>query len=144
MVTKKVAIEKLGDVPLFATASQKDLASIFDLARVVQYGDGVSLVSEGETGFGFHLILEGEVKVVRKGRTVATLGSGDFFGEMSLIDDQPRSASIVATGSVESLVLGGWEFKPMLKKNPTLAWKLLVHLTGRLRDEQSARDAATS
>lgn len=143
MTTKREGLAGLQTVPIFSSLSQDELEKVFDLARVVRYEGGRSIVNQGETGFGFHLILSGDAKVVRDDNTVATLGPGDFFGEMSFIDEQPRSASVVAESELESLVLGGWEFKPLLKNNPDLAWKLLVHLTGRLRDEQTSVDAAT-
>lgn len=144
MVTKKDGIDRLARVPLFSGLSQKDLGRLFDRARVVTYHAGSDIITEGEAGFGFHLIVEGEASVKRGGRTIARLGEGNFFGEMSFIDDQPRSATIVAETEVQSLVLGGWEFKPIIKENPELAWRLLQHLTARLREEQSARDSATS
>lgn len=143
MTSKSEGLAALQTVPIFSSLSQDELEKVFDLARVVRYEDGRSIITQGKTGFGFHLILSGSAKVVRGDNTVATLGPGDFFGEMSFIDDQPRSASVVAEGELESLVLGGWEFKPLLRSHPDLAWKLLVHLTGRLREEQSSVDAAT-
>ncbi len=142
MVTKKDGIASLKTVPMFQRLSEDELEKVFDLARVVHYDPGTGVVTQGEIGFGFHFILSGSAEVIRNGRPVATLGPGQFFGEMSFIDDEPRSASVVAATDLESLVLGGWEFKPLVKMHPDLAWKLLVHLTGRLRQEQSAVDAA--
>lgn len=144
MVTKKAGIEYLKAVPMFSSLSQKDLGKLFDQAKFVAHGDGHTIVEQGGGGIGFHLILDGKVKVVRSGRTLTTLGPGKFFGEMTLIDEQPRSATIVTDGPAELLALSSWVFRPMVKKNPEMAWKLLVHLTGRLREEQTARDAATS
>lgn len=144
MATKQEAMERMGEVPLLSSCSQNELETIFRQANVVKYADGTEMAIEGKKGFGFHLIMEGKAKVVRGGRTITTLGPGDFFGEMSFIDDSPRSASIVADGPIESLVVPGWEFKPIVRNNPGLAWKLIVHLTGRLREEQSARDEATA
>jgi CRP-like cAMP-binding protein len=142
VVTKKDGLAKLKAVPMFESLSQKELANLFDHARTVEHTAGHEIVTEGTGGLGFHLILTGEARVIRGGRKIATLGPSDFFGEMSLIDDRPRSASIIAETPVETLVLASWDFKPMVKSNADLAWKLLVHATGRLRAEQSARDAA--
>lgn len=144
MVTKKDGIVKLQAVPMFSALSQRGLGKLFEQAKTVTHDAGHQIVKQGGGGVGFHLILSGKVKVVRGEKTIATLGPGQFFGEMTLIDDQPRSATIVAETSTESLVLSSWDFKPMVKKNPEMAWNLLVHLTGRLREEQSGRDAATS
>lgn len=143
MTSKSEGLAGLQTVPIFSSLTQDELEKVFDLARVVRFEEGRSIITQGETGFGFHLIVSGSAKVVRGDNTVAVLGPGDFFGEMSFIDDQPRSASVVAESDLESLVLGGWEFKPLLRGHPDLAWKLLVHLTGRLREEQSSVDAAT-
>lgn len=144
MITKKDGIEALSKVPLFSGLSQKELGEVYDRARVRHYDAGTRIITEGEAGYAFHLIMTGEATVERGGKSIASLGPGKFFGEMSFIDDSPRSASIVAETPMESLILGGWELKPMVKANPNLAWKLIVHLTGRLREEQSARDAATA
>jgi CRP-like cAMP-binding protein len=144
VVTKAAGVEKLKAVPMFSGLSQKTLSRLFDQASIVNHEAGHTIVKQGSGGVGFHLILDGEVKVVRGGKTINRLGPGKFFGEMTLIDDQPRSATVVAETPVESLTLSSWEFKPMVKNNPEMAWKLLVHLTGRLREEQSARDAAIS
>lgn len=99
---------------------------------------GRSVVTERKGGVGFHLILDGEADVVRGGRTMAKLGPGDFFGEMTLIDGAPRSASVIAATDVTTMVLSQWEFRPLVKANPEMAWRLIVHLTGRIREEQQA------
>ena len=72
---------------------------------------------------------------------MATLGPGEFFGEMALVDDGPRSASIFADSELTTLVISKWEFRPLVKSHPELAWKLIEHLVVRLREEQTGRDA---
>jgi CRP-like cAMP-binding protein len=88
------------------------------------------------------LITKGTADVVRSGRKVDSLKPGDFFGEMTLIDGAPRSASVIATSELTTIVLSQWEFRPLVKNHPEMAWKMLLHLSGRVRAEQSARDAA--
>lgn len=142
MASKKEKIARCGGVPLFSDLSQKDLGRIVDRTKETVHAEGKSVVTEGHGGIGFHLILDGTAKVVRGGRKVADLGPGDFFGEMTLIDGAPRSASVFATSGLTTMVLTQWEFKPLVKAQPEMAWKMLTYLTSRVREEQSARDAA--
>ena len=142
MVTKKERLEQLSRVRLFEGLNGADLRHIVNVSGVVSHEAGKTIIKEGDSGVGFELILEGEVRVARKGRTVARLGPGDFFGEMALIDEGPRTASIIATSEVTTIGIASWDFKPLVKTRPGMAWALLVHLTKRLRDEQNTRDAA--
>ncbi len=141
MVTKQEKLELMGGVPLFNGLNKKELNKVFDTAKVVWHNEGQEVMSEGRGGVGFHLIVDGKAKVVRHGRTVATLGPGEFFGEMALVDDAPRSASVVADTKLSTLVISKWEFRPMVKDHPELAWKLIEHLVHRVREEQTGRDA---
>jgi CRP/FNR family transcriptional regulator len=102
---------------------------------------GDSVIDEGRAGIGFHLILEGEANVLRNGRTAARLGPGEFFGEMALVDDGPRSATVAAASDLTTVVLSKWEFRPLLKDHPEMAWKMIEHLVARVREEQTGRDA---
>lgn len=142
MATKKETLDRLSAVPLFSDLSQKDLGRILDRTKETVHKEGESVVSEGHGGIGFHLITQGTADIVRSGRKVDSIKAGDFFGEMTLIDGAPRSASVIATSDLTTIVLSQWEFKPLIKAHPDMAWKLLIYLTGRVRAEQSARDAA--
>ena len=145
MASKKDRINHLKGVPLFEGLSQKDLETILSGGRDVHHSAGQTIISEGSTGgVGFHLILHGVVRVVRDGRTLAKLGPGQFFGEMAVIDDGPRSASVIADTDVDAFFISRWEFRPLLKGNPDLTWKLIQHRVGRVREEQSARAALIS
>lgn len=141
MVTKKQRLELLGSVPLFAGLSKADLRHLLDISKVVHHEEGRTIVDEGAEGAGFSLVLEGEARVIRGGRTAARLGPGDFFGEIALIDEGPRTASVVAGSPLTTLYISAWTFRPLVKQRPDMSWKLLVHLTGRLREAQSKQDA---
>ncbi len=142
MATKQEKLDLLGGVPLFHDLSKKDLERILDTAKETLHKEGDSIITEGRGGVGFHLITDGKAKVVRAGRTVATLGPGEFFGEMALVDDAPRSASVSAETDLATIVISKWEFRPLVRSHPELAWKLIEHLVARVREEQTGRDAA--
>jgi CRP/FNR family transcriptional regulator len=141
LVTKKEKLERLGSVPLFQGLSQKDLNKILDRMKESFHVAGDTVIFEGRAGIGFHLILEGEANVRRNGRTAARLGAGEFFGEMALVDDGPRSATVVAVSDLTTVILSKWEFRPLLKDHPEIAWKMIEHLVARVREEQTGRDA---
>lgn len=141
MTTKQEKLDLLAGVPLFADLGKKDLGRILDAMKESQHPEGEEVVTEGRSGLGFHLIVEGKASVIRNGRTAAKLGPGEFFGELALVDDGPRSASVLADTDLTTLVLSKWEFRPMLKDHPEIAWELIEHLVTRVREEQSGRDA---
>ncbi len=141
MVSQKESLERLGSVRLFEGLTKTDLKHLLGISKVVNHEADHTIVSEGESGAGFHLILAGEAKVVRGDKTLARLGPGDFFGEMALIDSGPRTATVVGDGPLTTLAITAWDFRPFVKTRPDLAWKLLVHLTRRLREEQKGHDA---
>lgn len=141
MVTKKERLERLGSVRLFEELSKADLKYLDDISVIVHHDEGHTIIGEGDRAAGFQLILEGEARVVRGGRTVVRLGPGEFFGEMALIDEGPRTADVIAATPMTTLGISGWDFRPLVKRRPDMAWKLLVHLTGRLRESQKREDA---
>jgi CRP-like cAMP-binding protein len=132
----KNSLEMLGSAGLFEGLSKKELNQIHRQAREGEFNAGDTIVNEGETGVGFHLILSGKAKVLDGKRTVAQLGPGDYFGELSLIDRGPRTATVIAQTNLKTLSLVSWEFLPMLDRNPTIARKLLVEMCRRLREER--------
>jgi len=107
----------------------------------IDVAEGKALCKEGETGREFFLILAGTASVKRKGRKVATLGKGQFFGEMALLDRGPRSATVVADTDMTLLVLGQREFGGLIDEVSGLAHKLLAAMASRLR-EADARDVS--
>lgn len=130
-------VDVVKGVPLFAGLSQRELRSLARRFReqIVKAGDDV--VTEGRGGAGFFVIADGTAQVTSGGRTVRTLGPGDHFGEVSLIDAGPRSASVVASSDLTLLGLSSWEFRPFVEEHPNVAWKLLQALADRLREAEA-------
>jgi CRP/FNR family transcriptional regulator, cyclic AMP receptor protein len=134
----KKLVEQLQSVPLFSGCSARELASLGRFLREVNYPAGREIVREGQSGSGLHVILEGETKVVVGDRTRRRLGPGAFFGEISLLDRGPRTATVVAETPVRTVSLSAWNFRAALKEHPTMAVKMLEELAGRVRTAGSA------
>ncbi len=132
-MSKKDILAMLGRVPLFEGFSKRELEAVYSSAKVTEFSPGKPVVEEGATGVGFHLILEGEAAVTVGGRKRAALRSGDYFGEMSLIDGGPRSATVRADTRVRTLGLTSWAFLPLIDEHPSMARKMLVEMSRRLR-----------
>jgi CRP/FNR family cyclic AMP-dependent transcriptional regulator len=138
MATKKDMLALLGQVSLFEGLSRKELESILAAGKEIAHGEDHDIVEEGATGVGFHLILEGEADVLVGGVRRAKLRAGDYFGEMSLIDGGPRSATVRSVTPVRALALTSWAFMPLLDKNPSIGRKLLVEMSKRLRSVEDS------
>jgi len=131
-------IERLAGVDLFKGLARKELRVIAGLAKALSFPEGAVVAEEGKPGGRFFLILDGEAKVTVRGRTRRTLRAGDYFGEISLIDGEPRSATIMAATPLRTLALAEWNFRSALLTNPGIARKLLVELCRRLRSAESS------
>ena len=134
MARKDSKLDHLAQVRLFRACSRKELTTIGRASDEVRVAAGKTIVEEGQTGHEFFLILEGNATVQRNGRKVATLGPGDYFGELALLDRGPRNATVKADGDMEVLVLGQREFSGVLDEVPTIAHKLLSSMATRLRE----------
>jgi CRP-like cAMP-binding protein len=99
------------------------------------FREGTPVTKEGETGAGFFVIAEGNATVSVDGEAKATLGAGDYLGEVALIDEGVRSASITAATDLRCYGLSPWEFKPFVAEHPQVAWALLQVLARRLRSQ---------
>lgn len=133
MSSTKPAEEALGATDLFSGLSPRTLRKVADAARQVEHAEGQEITTEGKSGVGFHLILEGTVAVQVPGREPKTLGAGDYFGEISLIDGKPRSATVTTTSPVTTLSLLSWHFEPLLDNEPEVTKTLLQVMCARLR-----------
>jgi len=127
----------IGSVPLFAGLDKKQVKTLIESGRERSFKAGQNLVSEGDMGVGFYLILEGKVSVRKGTKALASLSKGQFFGEMSLIDEERRSADVVAAEPTKCFILTPWVFRPLVKKNPEIALAILRELAKRLRTAQS-------
>jgi len=126
--------EALGAVPLFADLSDKDLDRVVAISKQVSHAAGKVVVEEDESAVGFHLILEGSAEASNRGDVVSTMGPGDHFGEISLLDGQPRSASVTATTDVTTLAIPAWNFNRLLDEHPEMMRALLIALCHRIRN----------
>jgi CRP/FNR family cyclic AMP-dependent transcriptional regulator len=133
-MARDVFIEHLADVPLFSACSRKDLQLVARRAEDVKVDAGKQLVTEGDTGTEFFVIIDGNATVTRHGRKVAELGSGNFFGELALLERTPRNATVTADTPMELVVLGQREFAGLIDDVPEFAHKLLAGLARRLRE----------
>ena len=127
-------LEHLSRVSLFSAASKKELEKLAKASDEIEVPAGKEVVEQGRVGHEFFLIVDGNAAVKRNGRKIASLGPGDYFGELSLLDRNPRSASVVADSDMKLLVLGQREFGGVLDEVPTLAHKLLTSMAKRLRE----------
>ena len=133
--------EFLARVPIFANCTAEEIAAISGVAQDAGFQAGQIIVTQGTPGQAFYLILSGRVEILRDGQSLGAFGPGDFFGEMSLLDQAPRSATIRAIEESTCLMLSSWDFKALLEKYPSIAVKLLEVLSRRLRvaDERIGR-----
>ncbi len=133
MPKSQSALELLARVELFAELTRSELRAVVALAKPGTFAAGEAVTEEGTPGGRFHVIESGTAKVVAGGRTRATLGPGDYFGELSLIDGDPRTASVIAIEPLRTWSIAEWNFRPLLKTQGLITYKLLVTLTRRLR-----------
>lgn len=126
-------LEALAGVPLLSGLSERHLRGVRKAAEDYTYPDGATIVSEGRHSEQLFVILEGRTRVIRSGRTIARMSSGDFFGEISLLDGGPRTATVVADGPVRCLVLLRKEFMALMTDTPLIAARALQALASRLR-----------
>jgi CRP-like cAMP-binding protein len=129
--------EALTMAPMFADVPKRHLRAIARVTSVRTFQAGATLMKEGSTGSSFLVIVAGEAKVLRKSRTIARGRPGDFFGEISLLDPGPRTASVVATTPLTCLDLAGQDFRRILASEPALALHLLKGLAHRFREARS-------
>jgi CRP/FNR family transcriptional regulator, cyclic AMP receptor protein len=132
---KDAKIALLAEVPLFAGLSKADLRLVASLADEVDLDEGAVLTREGDRGREFFVLLDGEVDVRRQGRKLATRGSGDFIGEIALISNIPRTATVTAVTPLRALVISEVAFRSLLEQEPPIALKVLDAVAHRLPPE---------
>lgn len=130
-------LDQLASVPLFSACSQKELLAVARASDEVDLPEGRVLCVQGDVGREAFVILEGSAEVRRNGTTVATLTSGACFGELALLDNGPRTATVVAATDLKVLVIGAREFAAIVNDVTPIAHKLLKSLATRIRDLNS-------
>jgi CRP/FNR family transcriptional regulator, cyclic AMP receptor protein len=128
--------EALKRVPLLSGLGDRERERLARELHERTFRAGSTVVSEGAAGAGFFVIADGNATVSIGGRERARLGPGDYFGEMALIDDAPRSATITADTDVRAFGMTPWEFKPFVLSHPEVAWTMLRSLSSRVREAQ--------
>jgi len=132
-LTRDRRTELLAAAPLMSGLDPAGLERIADRTVEVVFTDGHVIARQGEVGTGFFIIATGGAKVVRDGKTIATLGPGDFFGELSVLDGLPRIAQVLAQGETTCLALATWDLEAVINEQPSVGLALLRGLAGRLR-----------
>jgi CRP/FNR family transcriptional regulator, cyclic AMP receptor protein len=128
--------ELLAQVPLFATLSRRHLKRLAEHADLVGFDEKDLIVQEGTAGGTFYVIVQGEARVRQHARSIATLGPGDFFGEVALLDGGPRTADVVATTPVTAIRIFKRSFDAMVAEEPGVAAKILAVVARRLREAE--------
>lgn len=126
-------VELLRRVPLFSELEGRDLERLAQSFKERIFTPGHAIATEGQTGIGFFVIEDGRASVTVRGEERRKLGPGDFFGEIALIDDGARTATVTADTELRCYGLTAWEFRPLVEENASIAWRLLQGLAKRLR-----------
>ncbi len=125
--------DELAKVPLFSQLERKDLARLGKTVVPRSYAEGKEIVKEGEQAVAFFVIVRGKVAVTKGGKQLAVKSSGDYFGDMALLDGYPRSTSVVALEETDCLAMTHWDFNAELRTNPSMAQSLLRALSKIIR-----------
>jgi CRP/FNR family cyclic AMP-dependent transcriptional regulator len=133
MAADPATVKALAATDLFSSLSKRSLEAVASTARTVQHPAGKTITSEGDSGLGFHLITKGTAAIKVGESDRAEIGPGRYFGEISLIDGGPRSATITAKTDVTTVSLATWDFRPILESEPDVARALLLVMVKRLR-----------
>ena len=130
-------IDQIAHVPLFRDLNKKGLERLARIARTRTFKAGEEIVKEGDEGVGFFLIAKGTVDVTKAGQKLNTLGAGEFFGEMALLDNYRRAATVTAVGDTECIAMSRWDFIAELRANPDITMEMLTLMSRRLRQVEA-------
>jgi CRP/FNR family transcriptional regulator, cyclic AMP receptor protein len=134
LFSQDTKVQALKAAPLFEGLSRKELVQLARVSEDLEVEPGTVLCKEGEIGHEFFVIVDGKVKITRKGRTVATRGGPDFVGEIALLEDIPRTATVTAQTPLRLFVLTRRDFRHLLDENPSVERKVLRALARRLAE----------
>jgi CRP/FNR family cyclic AMP-dependent transcriptional regulator len=124
--------QQLATVPLLAGLNDRVRRRLAETGKRRTYAAEEAIVTEGSTGTAFYIVLSGRARVERGGEVLGQLAGGDFFGELALIEEHPRSASVIATEETDCLLFPAWEFTALLAEHPELATPIMRELIARL------------
>jgi len=136
MATTKKITEALTGIPLFSRCSGRDLKAIARHVEIIEVPLGRPIVRQGDNGDAMFVIIRGSAEVVRDGSNVSTLGEGDYFGELALLDPAPRAATVAAIEDCELAAISVRMFRVLLRELPGLSAKLLADLASRVRESR--------
>jgi CRP/FNR family transcriptional regulator, cyclic AMP receptor protein len=137
MLRKNAKIELLKSVPLFSECSRKHLNEIAGIADEIDLRDGKELTKEGQPGREFFVLIEGTADVTKGSRRVNRIGPGDFFGEIALVRQTPRTATVAATSPIRALVITERSFRSLLEHQPEIQGKVMSALAARLGPDEN-------
>jgi CRP/FNR family transcriptional regulator len=130
-------VETLQRVPLFAGVKDGDVRRLAKVMSERTFREGESIMTEGQSGIGFFVIEDGNATVSLRGEILRTLGPGDYLGEVALIDEGPRSATVIASTDLRCRGMAAWEFRSFVQEHPEVAWALLQTLAARFREAEA-------
>ncbi len=128
-----VSIDTLKKVPLFSELDDRELSQIASSMRERRFKEGDTVTQEGSGGAGFFIVEEGEAEVSVGGEAKTSIGPGDYFGEIALLNDSPRTATLTARTDMVCYGMTPWDFRPLVESNSGIAWKLLTAMSAKLR-----------
>ena len=129
----EASAKTLKNVPLFAGLDDRELGEIASSMRERRYKAGDVMTQEGSGGVGFFVVEEGEADVTVGGETKGSIGPGDYFGEIALINESPRTATLTARTDMVCYGMTPWDFRPLVESNSAIAWKLLTAMADKMR-----------
>ena len=129
----QASIDTLKRVPLFAGLDDKELKEIAISMRERRFKAGDTVTQEGAGGVGFFVVEEGQADVTVGGQSKGSVGPGDYFGEIALINESPRTATLTASTDMLCYGMTPWDFRPLVESNSTIAWKLLTAMAEKMR-----------
>jgi CRP/FNR family transcriptional regulator, cyclic AMP receptor protein len=132
-------VELLGRVPLFSGLGRRELERVASSMKERRFQKGDTITTEGRGGVGFFVIEDGEADVTVHGEERAKLGPGDYFGEIALITESDRTATITAETDMRCYGMTMWDFRPLVESNASIAWNMLQSLAQKLRDSERAQ-----
>jgi CRP/FNR family transcriptional regulator, cyclic AMP receptor protein len=135
VLRKNAKVELIKRVPLFSHCSKKELGMVAQIADEIDLPEGKTLMREGDRGREFFVLVEGEADVRKGDRKLSTLGAGDFFGEIALVSQRPRTATVTTASPVRALVVTDQSFRSLIDRAPDVQRKVLQALADRVASD---------